>query len=397
MLYIKFLSIGELFRHASKSMLLLVFSGVLYEETGSISSIGIIISFELISSIVTPSIASFAIKKYGSFNILKSMAFISLLLCFIAWIKLQFSTHIYIYILISFILSFNTPFIRSSIFCITPLLSYSHSLTKSNSYIAIFTQIGQLVGMCVAATIFKLNEFLNSTLLIAAIGYFISFVFYILSTKNIFDNTKEKIHEKNSYLKFKITSKFNSIALFFLILLSSFEVTYVVIFNMLLAPIVDFSFNNDKYWMSLLDSLFALGAIAGGVYSSKVKSLSFIAVFLNQIYFFILMIFYFNLAKVPILLFCFIFGFGLSISGIYWNSLFQKYIKTNELSNLIAIRSTLGSIIGIVISYSISKFFLVGFNYVVIMAIFIPIISCAIFYFVIYRYKSLKSDLKIIQ
>ncbi|NRF25486.1 MFS transporter [Vibrio coralliilyticus] len=382
MKYINTLAFGELFKNISKSMLLLIFSGVLYDKTGEIWAVGIVISSEMIISLFVPFLAGIAINKYGASLVLILASLITSLTSLLAFMNIDYFESIYLYICLSFVLSIGSPFIRNSVFCITPVLA-KHFLTQANSRLTVMMQVGQFIGMGVAALIFKFELSTSIAFLFASLGYFISFIFYLISTNNIDVNTG---YSKNKKLfSYRINSNVNNILLSVLIFLSCFEVVYIVIFNLLLAPVVDFSFNNDKEWMSYLDALFAVGATFGGIYTARVKNISIVTVFFSQMSFFSLMVSYLFLEQIPIILFCFFWGLCLSASGVYWDSLLQNCVPTEELSNLSAIRGTLSSILGLTVSYIVADVFSISFSYAVFVSIGITIISFLALIYVVYR------------
>ncbi|ALS38439.1 MFS family permease [Enterococcus rotai] len=264
------LPMGMLISNIGNGMYVLAVGMILYNQTGKTSSFALILVLEAVLAFLTQSFASIAADNGRA----KSAAVISEILRGIIIVIAGFFSMLGITSSLVFaatLLSLLRPFYRTSIFTIGPLIAHDSDLAKYNARTSTYQQIGQFMGAGFAGIIIAIFS-PYVAIFINGISYFCSAFFVKISY--IPNQQEESILE--FFNNFKLFSPKNVLhdwkemilhlakhrIILFIALIGTIDFVIVSFINLTYAPLLSF-INVGSSWLSIWDSLFAIGAIIG--------------------------------------------------------------------------------------------------------------------------------------
>lgn len=252
------------------------------------------------------------------------------------------------------------PFYKSGIFAAEIQLIPEERRAHYNSRTVTFMQAGSFVGMWMAGILISLSM-TRWGFVLNGLSFFASAASLLLAEKFV-GSTESASEAQVSTMEAHIQSKGlvqgffagfvrdwlevikilrekKEIAVAFL--LNSFDMALPQVFNVLLVPLVALKLQNQPFWISGLDSAFAVGAglsglIAGSWIISKGIRFGAWAGLLMQSLGFVF-ISYFQ-QEVLIVVACFLFGFFNTISWSAWQTWLQKNVTKSERGKLSVVR-----------------------------------------------------------
>lgn len=277
---------------------------ILYDETGSASSFGIVILFEYIINLLFQTVAGFLVdrsnpKLISIVSDLTTGVFITIASYFMT------PKSVFWWILGStIIINSSKPFYRSATFSIGPAISKGDLLLKYNSLSASFLQIGQLFGISISGL---LIQYLGTNVAFGMNG-----ISYIISGVLVWIARIPRIEVKrggNNHFVRTFLNDWKEVVLFLrsnkslslFLLFSAGDFLVVNFINISLVPFVNTWFNGSAYWLSILDGSFAIGSIIIGYVSSDiVKKFGRRKILISGIGFQALLLAYLSIQQYPI-------------------------------------------------------------------------------------------------
>ena len=339
------LPIGMLISNIGNGMYTLAIGVILYGHTGKTSSFAFIVVLQAFLSFLTQSFAS-VISDKGFAQISATWAELFRGIIIITCGFLAYFIDVYYLVLAATLLSLLQPFYRTSIFVLGPMIADGIELAKYNSRVSAFQQIGQLVGAGIAGVIIAFSPYLaiflngisyivsSYTMLIAKIDHqnksTIRFLksLHLLKLKNVLKDWKELV-----------THLFERKLVLYLAILGVTDIVIANYINILYAPLLK-HFRLTDYWLSILDAMFAIGAIVGVEWFGRSRKfhgniiLSMVGLVIQSVCF--LSIVYLNAYYlIPVM---FILGVGNSISSSSFNLTLQIEAKKEFLGRISGVR-----------------------------------------------------------
>ena len=173
------------------------------------------------------------------------------------------------------------PFYRTSMFAIGPLIAKGEELAKYAARNSVAQQAGQLVGAGIAGVLITIFN-PGMCIIINGLTYLFSAfcMFYISIPGQKVFYKKEGFRGSNLKLANPINiyhewmelifNLVKNIKLFLFIIVCTIDFLVISYINMSYAPVLE-KMNADGWWISVWDSLFAIGAILGAIIFSKWK------------------------------------------------------------------------------------------------------------------------------
>ncbi len=331
--------LAEFFINIARGIITLALGMYFYYESDGIWIFAMNILAEFIVILIIQGSIGSVIDKFGPKN---SLLFATACSSFIVFIS-SFFVDINIIVLLTLmmqLINLFKPLIRNSIFTFTSQLAHTESVEKINARLSIALQSGQIIGMIVAGFMVGYGD-LALTLQVISLTFLLSFISFVafFSKKKVLTKDKKdqrKVGSWHEAVNFVLKSKKVQLIL----IVGSFDFTSIVLFNIFLAPVVKYNFNNQTIWLTYLDLSFALGAIIAGMligrkeffqkkYYTSISSCSAVIVF-----------FCFTLALPPFITLITILGFGLSTtySTVYWATQLQQLAPVNIKGRLASIK-----------------------------------------------------------
>lgn len=265
------------FYNIASGMFLLTLGKTLYDRTGSVVAFGLVIVLEFILAIVLQFIAGTVVDRLPPQKILSVSSLIAgvatLLFTGLGTPKLTPALAIANGVLINTV----RPFYRTGTFVIIPRIATRETLHRLNGF-AIFTyQIGQIIGISIAGFILEKSGSINAFRLVACLYLLAAISGWLINRKQLIivrsEKAKKSIFLLGDWLEIvKILKQYPGI--FITLILASGDLVAVAMFNLSLAPVVKEFFGDQNSWISVLDSMFAVGAVFGGILIASVKKLS---------------------------------------------------------------------------------------------------------------------------
>lgn len=261
-------------------MYTLAVSLVMYKLTGSTSAFASVLILENVLNFLTQIFASVAVdegraKQCAFWADVIRGAFIIIGGLFVC------NGHSYAIYLGVIAINVMRPFYRTSMFAIGPIIAKGELLAKYSARNSVAQQSGQLVGASVAGVLITL---FNPGICIVINGLTYLFSAFCLFSINI-PGQKIFYSRQNGgslFIKFasprKIISEWieliiemiKNIKVFLVIIFCTIDFLVISYINMSYAPVLD-AINKSDWWISVWDSLFAIGAIVGAMIFSRWK------------------------------------------------------------------------------------------------------------------------------
>ncbi|MEE4672725.1 MFS transporter [Pseudomonas alliivorans] len=368
------ISIAEMFSNMGRAAIFLYFSHYLFSTTGVIWGVGLVLFLETLTSFLGPLIAGKIIDRYKPIYILKISSSLLVVVGIFSTLFVGSMNDQYYIALISFVFSVFYPFIKASVFCITPQLE-AEGLSKANGQLIYYSQLGQFSGMALAAwMMLELN--LTQAISVTTLIFFFACLSYFsveVTRENLATNTKSMA------VSGKVISRKEWLSFMPAILLSISDLIAIFIFNVLLAALVTNRFHGQSTWMSILDACFALGAAFGGWSVMKYFRPTFNSSVMAQALFCIyLLAVLFSNSDVLIIASILVWGASLSTSRSYWNTVMHSKIPSHNIGFCFGIQNILASSAVLIVNGVLSTAFNGGFEQALIYAFLIMVfITCS--------------------
>lgn len=276
------LPIGVLITNIGNGMYTLAIGKLLYDKTGLTTSFAFVLMIESILTFSTQAIASLAVDRgraQKSAFIAEFGRGVTVIICGIL-VLMGYPLSIFF---ATVIINLLRPFYRTATFAIGPMIAEGQNLAKYNAKTSTFFQIGQFIGAGIAGVIISIFS-PQIAIILNGISYIISAICILLA--NIPEQggvnngssgigciikqispvlfVKEWSDLVQSILKEKIILS--------VVLLCTTDFLIVSFINLTYAPLLR-DINLQPWWLSVWDSLFALGAIMGAIIFGKSKVL----------------------------------------------------------------------------------------------------------------------------
>lgn len=338
---VPWLVLSEFSINIARGIFTLAIGMLLYEQSESLWAFAAVFASEFVIGLFLQGLAGTLVDKMGPGRVLLSASLMSTLVLALPLLLLDdLQTQMLVVIAVG--LNLFRPFIRNSVFVITPELVSKDKLEKLNALISIALQAGQIIGMAMAGLLLELFE---SIWTIHAVfwGYFAAFTCYSLTLLqhrrvSATATASAQTKSKGSWAEVLDFLRTRSHAIY-LYLVATLDFMALGLFNLLLAPAVKHNFDNLPRWLTFIDGSFAAGAMLGGFVVARhsfkenhrlpitTLSMSFIClVFLGYAL---------HWSVWFIMLSTFVFGILTTISTVIWMSA-QQRIATNHIKGRLA-------------------------------------------------------------
>jgi hypothetical protein len=271
------LPLGMFISNIGNGMYILAIGIILYNATGKTSTFAFMVVLQAILSFLTQSFAS-VISDKGFAKIAASSAeFLrGVIIIFCSLGSIFINTNFLV--VAAALLSLLQPFYRTSIFVIGPLIAQDTELANYNARVSAFQQAGQLIGAGMAGLIISFFSPYAATF-INGVSYLISS--YTMTISDI-SSQQEGLTRFIRSLKFMgitvilkdwydlIKHLMGNLSILFLALLGITDIVIASYLNIAYAPLLK-HLQVGTFWISIWDSLFAVGAILGVTLFGKLK------------------------------------------------------------------------------------------------------------------------------
>lgn len=320
---------AELILNVARGLFTLALGMLLFQATDSLWAFALTFVSEFFVAILLQGIAGTLVDRFGAKNVLLSALGLSTLSLLIANFFGEYNQYITL-IVLAILLNIGRPFIRNSVFVLSPMIAGKERLEKLNGYISISLQLGQMLGMALAGVML---EFLPNYYVILAtfFGYMAATIAYYFLFVGLDSNscksglsTKQINSKWRDVIDFLCSSRRTQVVL----LCASIDYMAIALFNLILAPAIEHLFNGQERWLSYIDISFAVGALTGGVLISKntfVKSTKLtLSAFSGFSVCFLFVIYLIQLNEILLLIIASSFGLFVTMSTVAWLSEIQR-------------------------------------------------------------------------
>lgn len=261
----KWVLTSQLFSNIGNGMNMIAISSILYIETGSILSFGLVLVIDNVMSVILQFLSGSVVDRGNPKKILILCDVLrGTFICLAYFILYTGFEQFIIYMSIVFI-SFAKPFNRSASFSIAPAVAKGEALYKFNGYNSMFIQVGQLIGIAIVGVIIqffgaKLAFFLHG------IAFFLSAAAIWRAKVPVIEKIQKRLGEsvmqgfRRDWTEMFRMFKKNQTLLFHIILCSG-DALVIAMINLLLVPMVYNWYNNNMFYLSAFDGGFAIGGV----------------------------------------------------------------------------------------------------------------------------------------
>ncbi|MCY7294560.1 MFS transporter [Alteromonas sp. a30] len=337
------LVMSEFSINIARGIFTLAIGMLLYEQSESLWAFAFVFASEFFIGLFLQGLAGSLVDKIGPSKVLLTATFASSLVLGAPFL-LTGDLNTVILIQIAICLNLFRPFIRNSVFVLTPELVEKSKLEKLNAYISMALQSGQIIGMGLAGLLLELFE---SVWTIYAVfwGYLGALIFYGLATlkhKRIqVQKGKAENQSKGSWKEALQFLRTHHHAVY-LYLVATLDFMVLGLFNLLLAPAVKHNFDNLPRWLTFIDGAFAAGAILGGIFIAKRQFDGRQRLWLTTLSMAMVMSVFvgyaLNWSVWLIMLFTFAFGILTTVSTVTWMSAQQRIAPSEIKGRLASVR-----------------------------------------------------------
>jgi MFS family permease len=270
----KLLLLASIISNVGNGIYTLAVGKLLYDQTGSALSFGIVIAFEYLMIFLSNFLAGPIVDRYANSRMLTLVdgcraAFI-LALCLL----IQDELPLVLVTLISFVIFIGKPFYRAAFFSIEPLVVPSEQLGKYHGFASSAFQTGQFIGIVLAGV---LLTYFDPLLCLVLNGVSFAFSALIFCSISQVGETNCEVAQSQHWDNRLIADwrdavkTLNSVPGLTLTIFASVG-DYVLpsMINALLVVFVAQYFNGEAAALSLLDGAFALGALSAGLLAGHV-------------------------------------------------------------------------------------------------------------------------------
>jgi MFS family permease len=390
------LILSEFLINLIRSIFTLGAGALFYKATGELWALTAALLTETLAILFIQGIAGATVDKVGVKKVyLVSMSLFNILMFGVIVSQIDIIGDAYLLFITLTVFNIIFPFIRTSTFVALKLLATKSELEKVNGKLAISIQSGQIVGMTLVGVAMQFDLY---HLLIYAISLssVLCLLCYFKLPHTLFSpgGARAAGRESKSRSFINILQQLHSFlseqkTIILLCVFASMDFTLIALFNLLLAPAVEFQFFGNEIWLAILDITFAAGCIFGAHYvTKKVDGLGFridMTIFSIVSAGALFLSYLFSFPSYVIMFFTFIFGTFCAISSIIWNAELQKAAPPGILGKLSSLRFMIAAIFVTTATSLVSKSNEVNFSEATKMACFIAValvlLTCSLYSF----------------
>lgn len=355
----------EFLTNVSRAALFIYAAIIIIHSENGISWITVLLSAETMFLFVAPLLSGALIDKKGSAYILRRVSILLLLLVLvIAVLNVRgYIENIPTIILLTLSMNIVSPFLKHAVFTFTTTVFAREHIKRGNALFTLNMQAGQIIGMFIAPILVAMVEPQNLIWIYFIVYTAILILYFDMTARAGNDNLKEEISQKGfsffSFLKINISTK--------VVLASSFDLILVSTFNICLVMVIDTLFQKDANLMSNIDIAFAIGAFfAGWITSKNTKYIQAFSTFLSPLIFSITFLSFLFVNIYISIFFCFLWGYFMSISNIFWKSKLHHEVPRNQLGRASGLRGFFVAVISLITLPLIRQMYEINLTAVVI-------------------------------
>lgn len=353
----------------------LVIGKLLYEKTNEISSFGLIIILNYFFGIICqwffgPLVDKFSRKKLLVFSDLFRLFFSMVLVG-----SVYFDQEVIWIIVTSVFIKIGTHLYRSSFFSVIPEVVHKKDIAHFNSNNVALIQSGQLLGMASLGFLYSFGY--TTILLLDSMTFLISSLLFI-SLSVPFKSLAKKSSALSDWLEIKkIVSIDKSIFIHVMLSASIFLIYQMITIS--IVPFVELYFDDDKFWLSALPSLFSLGCISATVFIrmifKKVQILPWMILYPISF----MSIYLFKESKVLVSLLYYLLGLFSTVASVHLQTLLMKRVENTYHGRIASFRlfaiSVLISCLVPFVSLGFDTSMLHGFLYSTSILVFFSLVT----------------------
>ena len=378
----KWIGAGEFSINVASGIFTLTIGKLLYDMTGQLWAFAGVFFVELLATMLLQGFSGSITDKFGPRKILLvSINTLTVVLLLLSLMSFLTNENLYIFVAFAAAITISKPFTKNAVFTLIPSVVDKDNIEKLNAIISASLQSGQIFGLVVGGIIlsFESKQLIPSTitffLFISAVAYYIFFKqIDNRANNNRSDITRTQREQKLNWLYTLKVIMSNPILMIALVI-TTFDFMALGIFNLLLAPVVKYNFNNNTNWLLILELAFAFGAIITGAVASRVKINAEYKLLFTLLSSFSLMLFlscyYFKLSSVVTLLAIFLMGVSSTLSVVAWSATVQKLSDDKIRGKISSIRLMLNTLLPAFVVLAVSAFYQSGgFKHALLIALF---------------------------
>lgn len=339
----RFILLGLLLTNLGNALHLLVLGKFLYDLFGSSAVFGGAIAIEQILAVVITIIAGPIVDQW---NPVRSVVWTDTLRgVFISTASVLLFLQpslVFVYAMI-LVIQMGKPFYKSGIFATEIHLITEDRRAHFNSYSVSVMQLGAFLGMGLAGLIITYSD-TRWGFLINGFSFLLSALCVHLAShyqNEKYDHTpSKKLSFGSDFFRSFVKDWMAMVEILkakkvFLpvLLINSIDHALPQAFNVLLVPLVVFKLMNQSYWLSALDSCFAIGAILAGLVAGKyilklgLRTGVMHGLMIQSLAFGLI---YFTASSALLIVACLLFGLGNTISWTAWQTWMQNNSTKTE-------------------------------------------------------------------
>ncbi|WP_210484340.1 MFS transporter [Pantoea ananatis] len=378
----KFL-LGEFFNNIGRGYLLVLFTQMLFRESGALWHNLFFIISEVLFSFIVPLIAGIWVDKHGPGRLLFiASSGMVLLAVFSAVLTHHAIAPVGLILVISIASNVFNAAIRLGVFTLTPALTKANSLIQINARQQIAFQGGNLTGVLLAGLLMDHLAMSYSFCLVAAVMTAAVYG-YRGATVNA---SRPDITAPRHHFFALLPHLWRSPMLIMLIILGACDLIAINLFNLLLPLITKYYFNGQSTALSLMDASFTFGAIIMGWYAGRHaikgrKLHPYLLMMPFALVATIMQIHFFSAALC--FLFMLLLGFFVASYSVYFSAAIQALIPSSLRGRFAALRRMISTLLVILsalfFTFSFQHFGMPGAIGVSIV-IALMIVGCGIFW-----------------
>ncbi|MBE0369935.1 MFS transporter [Pseudoalteromonas aurantia] len=375
----KWIGAGEFSINVASGIFTLTIGKLLYDMTGQLWAFAGVFFVELLATMLLQGFSGSITDKFGPRKILLvSINTLTAVLLLLSLMSFLTNENLYIFVAFAAAITISKPFTKNAVFTLIPSVVDKDNIEKLNAIISASLQSGQIFGLVVGGIIlsFESKQLIPSTI---TFFLFISAVAYYIFFKQIDNNNRSDIartqREKKLNWRYTLKVIMSNPILMIALVITTFDFMALGIFNLLLAPVVKYNFNNNTNWLLILELAFAFGAIITGAVASRVKINAEYKLLFTLLSSFSLMLFlscyYFKLGSVATLLAIFLMGVSSTLSVVAWSATVQKLSDDKVRGKISSIRLMLNTLLPAFVVLAVSAFYQSGgFKHALLIALF---------------------------
>lgn len=261
----KFL-LGEFFINIGRGYLLVLFTQLLFRESGSLWHNLFYILSEVLFAFLVPLMAGIWVDKRGPERLLIfATAGMGLLALVSVLLTSSDSVSVNLILAISILSNVLNAAIRLGVFTLTPALTANNALIQINGRQQIAFQGGNLIGVLSAGLLMDQLAISYSFCLVGVMMVGAVYGYAGATT----GSSKHEIAAPRHHFFTMLPLLWRSPMLIMLIVLGASDLIAINLFNLLLPIVTDRYFDGQSTALSLMDACFTLGAIAMGWYAGR--------------------------------------------------------------------------------------------------------------------------------